>query len=155
MNFEERVTVFFNTTEIAVKRTVGIAGLLATVIGATAMAQQTRNADFGKREFDDNCAVCHATSGKGGGPYVELLKKSPPDLTTLTQRNGGVFPMARIYDVIEGAGPGHGARDMPIWGKTYSIKAAEYYLDVPYDQEAFVRARILGLAEYISRLQAK
>jgi hypothetical protein len=44
---------------------------------------------------------------------------------------------------------------MPTWGNAYRIKAAEYYLDSPYDPEAFVRARILALIEYISRLQVK
>ncbi|HSF48517.1 MAG TPA: hypothetical protein VLA73_09165 [Burkholderiales bacterium] len=44
---------------------------------------------------------------------------------------------------------------MPIWGIEYKAKAAEHYMDVPYDEQAFVRARILALIEYIYRLQAK
>jgi len=44
---------------------------------------------------------------------------------------------------------------MPIWGQQYSVKAAEYYIDVPYNQEAYVRGRILSLVEYLNRLQAK
>lgn len=128
---------------------VAMAALLAT----GAMAQQ--KADLGKREYDSNCAICHGRDGKGNGPYVELLKRSPPDLTTMARRNGGVFPVAKSYDVIEGAGPGHGTRDMPIWGMAYNVKAAEYYVDVPYDREAFVRGRILALIEYLNRLQAK
>jgi mono/diheme cytochrome c family protein len=128
---------------------VAIAALMAT----GAMAQQ--KVDLGKREYDNNCATCHGLDGKGNGPFVELLKRSPPDLTTMARRNGGIFPVAKAYDVVEGAGPGHGGRDMPIWGKDYSVKAAEYYMDVPYDHEAFVRARILSLIEYVNRLQAK
>lgn len=57
--------------------------------------------------------------------------------------------------MIEGAGVSHGTRDMPIWGQDYRVRAAEYYMDVPYDSELFVRTRILALAEYLSRLQAK
>jgi len=128
---------------------VAIAALMA--IGA--VAQQ--KVDLGKREYDNNCATCHGLDGKGNGPYVEMLKRSPPDLSTMARRNGGIFPVAKAYDVVEGAGPGHGGRDMPIWGKDYSVKAAEYYVDVPYDREAFVRARILSLIEYVNRLQAK
>jgi mono/diheme cytochrome c family protein len=111
--------------------------------------------DPGKREYDSNCANCHGLDGKGKGPYVEWLTRSPPDLTTMAKRNGGVYPITRVNDVIEGAGPGHGSRDMPIWGQRYSVQAADYYVDVPYNQEAFVRARILWLVEYLNRLQAK
>ena len=127
--------------------------LLTGVTGG--VLAQSSKLDFGKREYDNNCAVCHGKAGKGDGVYVDLLKKSAPDLTTMAKRNGGVFPMARAYDVIDGAGPGHGTRDMPIWGQEYSVQAANYYMDVPYDQQAYVRSRILALAEYLNRLQVK
>jgi len=112
--------------------------------------------DFGKREFEANCAACHGVNAKGNGPIVDLLRKSPPDLTLLAKKNAGVFPMARLYEVIDGADvPSHGSRDMPVWGRDYKIRAAEYYMDVPYDAEAYARARILALLEYINRLQVK
>lgn len=137
----------------AMRRLVAVA---LTLSAAAAMAQPAQQrVDIGKREYDNNCAVCHGRDGKGGGSYAELLKRSPPDLTALSKRNGGVFPMARVYEVIEGAGPGHGGRDMPIWGQDYSVKAAEYFIDVPYDREAYIRSRILALAEYLNRLQDK
>jgi hypothetical protein len=44
---------------------------------------------------------------------------------------------------------------MPIWGDRYRVEAAEYYIDVPYDERAFVRARIMALIEHLSTLQAK
>lgn len=140
-----------------------VIGALCMVVSAAALAQPrtqgpSRDAriDFGKREFESNCAACHGTDGKGKGPVVPLLRKSPPDLTVLTTSNNGVFPMTRLYEVIEGANvPSHGARDMPIWGQDYRVQAAEYYMDVPYDAEAYVRARILALLEYINRLQVK
>ena len=126
-----------------------------TLMSGVAYAQPGK-ADLGKKEYQENCASCHAMNGKGGGPYVEFLRKSPPDLTLLTKNNGGVFPVNRMYETIEGANvPGHGSRDMPIWGQDYRIKAAEYYMDVPYDQEHYVRARILTLIEYINRLQER
>ena len=119
---------------------------IALALPLAALAQG--KVDFGKREFDSNCASCHGVSGKGGGPIAELLKRGPTDLTTMQKRNGGIFPMARVYETIEGVGVAeHGTRDMPVWGREYSIKAAEYYVDVPYNQEAYVRARILSLAE--------
>ncbi len=134
-----------------------VAALIAAPLlacGVTAAWAQAKP-DAGKREYDANCAVCHGADGRGNGPYVDLLKRSPPDLTQLQKRNGGVFPLQRVYEVVEGAGVGHGTRDMPIWGDRYRAQAAEYYVDVPYNDQAYVRARILALAEYLSRLQAR
>lgn len=126
---------------------------LALCSGAV-LAQQ--RVDFGKREFESNCASCHGMDGKGRGPIVELLRRSPPDLTQESKKNGGVFPMNRLYDVIEGSNvQAHGGRDMPIWGRDYRIKDAEYYMDTPYDSAGLVRARILALLEYINRIQVK
>lgn len=126
---------------------------LALCSGAV-LAQQ--KVDFGKREFEANCASCHGVTGKGNGVVVPYLSKSPPDLTLLAKNNQGVFPMARLYEVIEGVNvPAHGTRDMPVWGVDYRIKDAEYYVDVPYDAAGLVRARILALLEYVNRLQAR
>jgi mono/diheme cytochrome c family protein len=126
-------------------------GLLSLV--ATAFAQQ--KLDLGKREFESKCAVCHGKDGKGGGPYSEQLKRKLPDLTTMAQRNAGVFPVNRTYDLIEGAGAGHGTREMPVWGMAYTIQADEQLPDLPYNQAQFVRTRIMALLEYLSQLQVK
>jgi mono/diheme cytochrome c family protein len=132
-------------------------GLL--VLAGTSVAQvkpQMTRDDVGKREFEANCASCHGMDGKGRGPLVEFLRKSPPDLTQLTKTNQGVFPMNRLYTTIEGENvPAHGSRDMPVWGRDYRQKDAEYYMDAPYDAQGLVRARILSLLEYIHRLQVK
>lgn len=133
-----------------------IKGLVLTgVLLASAAVLAQRPADLGKREYDNNCAACHGIDGKGGGSYVEFLKRAPTNLTVMSKNNGGVFPLSRAYAVIEGAGVGHGARDMPVWGQEYNVKAAEFYMDVPYNPEAYVRGRILALVEYLERLQAK
>ncbi len=131
--------------------------LSLTALTGNALAQaRSASVDPGKREFDANCASCHGIGGKGNGALVPFLTKSPPDLTLLAKNNGGVLPMSRLYDVIDGAEvPSHGSRDMPVWGRDYRIKDAEYFMEAPYNAEAHVRARILGLLEYINRLQAK
>ena len=111
---------------------------------------------FGQREFESNCASCHGVSGRGGGPLVSFLSKSPPDLTQLGKNNSGVFPLSRVYEVIEGGAiPAHGTREMPVWGQDYRIQAATYFMDVPYDPEIYVRSRILALVEYLNRIQTK
>lgn len=124
--------------------------------GAVQRSQERRGGDPGKREFESNCAACHGKGGQGDGSVVELLKRAPPDLTQLSRKNGGVFPIDRVYQTIEGGTvTAHGSREMPIWGRDYRIQGAEYYMDVPYDPEAYVRTRLLWLVEYLSRLQAR
>ena len=88
------------------------------------------------------------------------MKIAPSDLTVLSKNNGGVFPVERVISIIDGRDfvKGHGTRDMPIWGKDYSlekVEAAEYYFDAPYNMELYVRARILALIDYLNRIQVK
>lgn len=139
----------------ATKVTVILSG--AAMIGFFGLADAAEKFDFGKREYDSNCAVCHGKDGKGLGPYAGILNIRIPDVTTLSQRNKGVFPFSRVQELIDGRQTvaAHGPRDMPIWGGRYLAAANESYLDVAYDPEAFVRTRVLALTEYIFRLQAK
>ena len=144
------------------KAIIGLATLAAVslVSAGLAQAQGSGKYDIGKREYMSNCVVCHGQGGKGDGSYSDLLKKPATDLTVLKKNNGGVFPFERVYAVIDGRDvvAGHGDREMPVWGRDYSAataKAAEYYIDVPYDTEMYVRGRILALIDYLNRLQAK
>ena len=122
----------------------------------TTVALAADKVDIGKREYESNCIACHGKDLKGGA-YVDFLKVTPPDLSQLSRKNGGVFPLERVYGSIDGRQEvkGHGSRDMPIWGKDYQVKAGEYYVDVNYDPEAFIRARIFALIDYLNRMQAK
>lgn len=119
---------------------------------------QQQKTDYGKQEFDAKCAVCHGTTGKGNGPLADFLRQRPSDLTQLTQKNGGVFPTTKVYEVIEGSNvPGHGTREMPVWGRDFQAEDAAQYKEARghYDVSGAVRARILMLLEYINRLQAR
>lgn len=127
---------------------------------ASAMASSSfgaGNFDIGKIEYDQSCATCHGLDGKGKGAFAEALELSIPDITTLAKRNGGVFPITRVHDVIDGREQvkAHGTRDMPVWGSHFSISAAPRYDDYAYNREAAVRGRILLVIDYLYRLQAK
>ena len=130
------------------------AGLLVAGPGTAVAADRI---DPGKSEYDVNCAVCHGLTGKGDGPYKLSMSKAPSDLTLLQRKNNGIYPFDRVYATIDGRAEmaAHGTREMPIWGRRYAVRAADYYVDVPYDPEAYVRGRILALTEYVYRLQAK
>lgn len=132
--------------------------VLGTVtFGVWTIAVAAEQFDIGKREYDASCASCHGRDGKGGGSFAQMLQVKMPDLTTLSKRNGGVFPVARVYNVIDGREElkAHGSREMPIWGRQLTAKAAPEHDDYAYEAEAFVRARILGVIDYLYRLQAK
>ena len=111
----------------------------------------------GPQLYQRFCASCHGKNGTGGGSFAEVLQVSIPDLTTLSGKNGGVFPIARVYNVIDGreAFKAHGTREMPVWGKHLSYRAAPEYDDYGYESDVFVRARILAVIDYLYRLQAK
>lgn len=142
-------------THLSVQRIPCFALLVALPLVVSAQSAPVKPMDFGQQEFTARCASCHGRDGKGNGPIADLLRKSPPDLTTLSRSNGGIFPMSRVYDSIVGDDvKAHGSRDMPVWGQVYRLRAGEHYADTYYDPEAYVRVRVLALVEYINRLQA-
>jgi mono/diheme cytochrome c family protein len=135
--------------------------LTSISLSTIALAQQDAT-NFGKREFENSCADCHGMDAKGKGVLAANLKVAPPDLTLLTKNNGGVFPVERIFAVIDGRTQieSHGSRDMPIWGTRYAVNAAEHFMSVPYvgvppNLETYIRTRILNLINYLRRIQQK
>ena len=124
---------------------------------STAAFAQTEKTDLGKKEYELQCAVCHGMDAKGDGVFNQVLKIVPPDLTVLSKTNGGVFPAERVSSVIDGRVEiaSHGPRDMPIWGTRYSVDAAKQFVDFPYAEEAYIRARVLQLMDYLYRIQQK
>lgn len=128
----------------------------ASSLGTAAFAQKEK-VDVGKQEFKTHCAACHGTDAKGNGSEAYNLEVAPPDLTLLARNNAGVFPVDHVLDVIDGRAriKSHGLREMPVWGKRYAASAAEDFADSPYEQEAFIRGRVLILADYLRRIQQK
>jgi mono/diheme cytochrome c family protein len=92
------------------------------------------------------CASCHGTDARGAGPMAKSLKVRPADLTRITVRYKGVFPSARVSRIISGEEqlPGHGNREMPVWGPIFS--------QVEADRD-YGRMRIDNLAQYLLQLQ--
>ncbi len=138
----------------------------ATVLGLAdvvdAQGADVGRTEVGRFEYLNSCAACHGVTGKGDGSVARSLKLTPADLTKLSEANKGVFPFARIYEVVDGRFEveTHGKRDMPIWGEIYkptwnslqSPVAPIYSKEVA---ESIVRSRILALIEYISTLQGR
>jgi mono/diheme cytochrome c family protein len=156
------VAIVTTTSSLAVEMTMKNASLailmLTTTLSLNATAfAQTAKTDRGQKEYEVQCSICHGMDAKGNGVFGQALKVVPPDLTVLAEKNGGVFPAERISSVIDGRVEiaSHGPRDMPIWGMRYAVDAAERFVDLPYAQETYIRARVLLLVEYLSHIQQK
>jgi mono/diheme cytochrome c family protein len=137
---------------------VGTAVLAAGLVVAP-LYGYAQGADIGKQEYLSKCASCHGRDAKGDGPVAGSLKQKVADLTMLAKNSGGVFPFARIYDVIDGreAVAAHGPRDMPVWGEEYSVEGASVSAGTATSPElnSYARGRIVALIGYIYTLQAK
>lgn len=125
-----------------------LAGLVMSgaILATTAQAEVT-----GKSQYMNACATCHGESGKGDGYLAGFLSLTLPDLTTLSQRNDGAFPMLNVIHIIDGRSGvrGHGG-EMPVWGDRFAIDMEN---PGPFGSEVAVRGRILSLAYYLESIQ--
>lgn len=64
--------------------------VMCSAVLAQAPAQAQRVKDFGKSLYEANCSNCHGMNGKGGGPFAELLRRAPTDLTLEAKNNQGI-----------------------------------------------------------------
>lgn len=56
----------------------------------------------GAEDFASYCATCHGAGGTGDGETAASLATKPANLTTISARNGGTFPMTRVMAHIWG-----------------------------------------------------
>lgn len=107
----------------------------------------------GKEEYRESCAACHGLDGRGDGPVAKYLNIKTPDLTQLSRRRGGKFPVQELFHTIDGRQTKgvHGDRAMPVWGDRYKVKATKEFGG--YGSETAVRDRIVKLVEYLRTIQ--
>ncbi|HKO12550.1 MAG TPA: cytochrome c [Acidobacteriaceae bacterium] len=135
-----------------------VAGLLATAAFAIAQTKpQIKNVPVqhtspasGKMMYDTYCAVCHGVDGRGNGPAAPALKDAATDLTQMAKQNGGKFPDAHIYAVLQFGSDtsAHGSKDMPVWGPALrSLDRGSPTTEMVEHQ------RIVNLTTYLKTLQ--
>ena len=83
---------------------------------------------------------------------AEVLKITPANLTTISQRANGSFPADRIVEVIRYGGnmAGHGTTAMPVWGKVFSDEGGG-----GKGGGAYSRRAIVELTRYLETIQKK
>jgi mono/diheme cytochrome c family protein len=144
----------------------GSSGLIAAAVvvpalafPATAQDAGAGGSDLGRITYALHCATCHGAGGQGDGAMAAFLDVAVPDLTAIQRANGGVFPFARVYGIIENGAdnPVHAASPMPRWRDELVTQTALLQgIEVPPAQrEPFVRVRILALIDHIAQLQAQ
>ncbi|HEX9145756.1 MAG TPA: cytochrome c, partial [Candidatus Binatia bacterium] len=116
-----------------------------------APAQEIEVIMAGELEYQQYCAVCHGTNGKGYGIMRKFLTVEPSDITQIAKKNGGRFPFWQIYRIIDGREEvrGHGTREMPVWGARFRSQAGG---DDPGSRSQ-VAGRILALVFYLEQIQ--
>jgi len=83
----------------------------------------------GRQMYATYCASCHGASANGDGPAAPALKFPPTDLTTLSKKNGGVFPSDRIVSVLQ------------------------FGVEAPAHPDVLVHQRIANLTDYLKKIQ--
>ncbi|SHI38204.1 c-type cytochrome [Wenxinia saemankumensis] len=128
---------------------IALALALVPIALAGCMPQETPS---GALLFAESCAACHGPAGQGDGPAASGLDPAPADLTGLSDRNGGTFPMEYVLSTIDGYGrtvPAHSG--MPAFGEgdlgPTVVVEFEDGVGTP------VPAQLLALAEYLRSLQ--
>jgi hypothetical protein len=127
-----------------------MSALLATACGTMSEYSITPHEYSGVRLYQVFCSSCHGMTGRGDGPVEPLLKRGPPDLTRLSQRNGGKFPADQVYRMLDGRADvaAHGTRQMPVWG-------FEFYGNLTNDALARKQAEetVQRLVKYLETIQ--
>ena len=126
--------------------------ILALAASGAASAQEI-DVEAGKNLFLTSCWQCHGLNAKGFGPMAEMLAIETPDLTELSKRNGGEFPMEAVAMKIDGRSPllAHGG-EMPIFGP--SLEYDQYVtLRMESGQQLMTGLPLANVIAYLQSLQ--
>ena len=127
---------------------LGLSGL-ALIAVACAPAPEVS----GRSLFMDHCTGCHGATGQGGGTLTAGLDRPVPDLTTISARNGGQFPMAEVMSTIDGyTRRREGNVTMPEFGADLQ-DGPLLLVDTGDGIKTPTPERLVALAEYLRSIQ--
>jgi mono/diheme cytochrome c family protein len=131
----------------------GLAAGLVVLAGCTVLTGNdpgvTRS---GASYYTEFCAACHGAGGKGDGPAAAGLAARPADLTRLSARNGGQFPMVRVMAKVYGYADGRGGGTMPGFGALF--EGDTVLIETAPGVMTPTPAPLVAVAEYVRGLQA-
>lgn len=132
-------------------RTRSIVLPLAAVAALGGGIAQAQNADVGGAFFGQYCATCHGVDAKGDGPMTQMMTIAVPDLTQLSARNGGAFPMLDVIHIIDGRTGlrAHGG-PMPVYGAVFRSESGGQGGDADVLHGL---GKVLSIAYYLESVQ--
>lgn len=127
--------------------------LLLTVSSTVISSSQEDPIIKGEETYIAKCASCHGKDAKGINAADNDLGVNSPDLTLISKRNNGQFPVSRIYAIIDGREDvqKHGTRAMPTWGSLFLSDTI--WEGCSQVDETIVRGRIMELILYLDSIQ--
>ncbi|NOD45731.1 c-type cytochrome [Ruegeria sp. HKCCD5849] len=127
---------------------------LTLFVTGSALAQDVSVSD-GSDLYRTYCWQCHGFEATGDGPMAEMLAIQTPDLTKLAAENGGVFPIDRIAQQIDGRSQllAHGG-EMPIFGAVFETDQ-QIAVALPNGQPMMVGLPLANLLVFLESVQAE
>ncbi len=126
--------------------------LLAILMAITPVFTVVAQDLNGQRIYLESCAGCHGETAKGDGPLAGLMNVDVPDLTVLSRRYGGVFPLVDVVRQIDGRIEMRSHGDpMPVFGALLSGPSA--VVDTAAGDPIVTKAAVLAVADYLEELQ--
>ncbi|AXI47637.1 cytochrome C [Sulfitobacter sp. SK012] len=106
----------------------------------------------GETLFIENCVSCHGVAGHGDGPLAADLDTPPADLTQISKRRGGIWPMLEIMSILDGYSRNTLPReDMPIFEGFLDNDMVEF--DTGNGVKTLVPSKLVAMADYLETLQ--
>lgn len=134
---------------LAVPFAIGVSAVLGLVACLPPGPVQPQTTGAG--DYTELCAPCHGPTGVGNGPLAAELAIKPADLTGLSARNDGEFPLARVMSKIWGYSHGAVPSMMPEFGPL--LDSPIVLVDVGDGIATPTPERLIDLADYLKSIQ--
>ena len=129
-----------------------VVAAISVLSSPTASAAEANSVD-GRRLFAEHCAACHGKNAEGDGPSASELQTQPADLTKISERRGGVWPLLEVMSIIDGYTKRFVPREgMPVIEKLNDGPLVSFDTGNGFDTP--VPANLIALANYLESIQS-
>lgn len=132
-----------------------LAWVVASLVLGAGPVLAEGDAGAGAALYARHCVSCHGAEADGHGPMREVLLVQPSDLTSLTARHGGAFPVARVARRIDGRDPlvSHGS-SMPVYGEFFDT-TGQVAVRTEAGQPVMMSQPVADLVVFLQSIQAE